>query len=110
MFDFSFTFIIIDTITDSVSQIGLFLGYTILQAASTLLSILKSLLKSIFGCKDDKNKIIQVDGQKNDQFHENILGNLKAIHHKIHVQDINMKLLKNEVDCLKEKTTSKSTV
>ena len=91
-------------ITDSVSQIGLFLGYTILQVASTLLSMLKTLLKSIFGCKEDKNANIQVEEQKNDQFHENILENLKAIHYKIYVQDSNIKLLKNEVTNLKEQT------
>ena len=91
-------------IADSLSQIGLFLGYTILQVASTLLLMLKSLLKSIFGCKEDKSAIIQVEEQKNDQLHENILENLKVIHHKIYVQDSNIKLLKNEVTNLKEET------
>ena len=91
-------------IPDFVSQIGLFLGYTILQVASTLLLMLKSLLKSIFGCKEDKNEIIQVEDQKHGPYHENILENLKAIHHKIYVQDSNIKLLKNEVTNLKEQT------
>lgn len=95
----------INTITICLCYIGLFLGYTVLQAASIFLSMLNSVLKSIFGCKDDKIATVQDKGRMCGLSYHKLQENIKAIHYKIEVQETNLRQLKKVVTSLNEKET-----
>ena len=85
--------------------VGLFLGYTVLQVASILLSLFKSCLKKIFGCKNDKKDPMQVEDQNNEQSHGKWPSiwkiNMTALQDKVKEQDSKIRMLNEEVATLK---------
>ena len=84
--------------------VGLFLGYTVLQVASILLSLFKSCLKKSFGCNDDKKDVKQVEDLNTDHGKWPSIWkvNMIAIQDKIKEQDSKIKKLTESVDYLKE--------